>query len=229
MIRLQQVKVSFGALPVLDNISCQVRSGEVVAVLGTSGSGKTTLLRVIAGLVKPESGTVQVDSQRIGFIFQDNRLVPWLNAEDNIALALKASGTDSMKAAETAKVWLQRLGLEGFNKYYPAQLSGGMAQRVSIARAFAIEPQIMLLDEPFSGLDADLADSLLKDLKVVLEGYRAAVVLVTHNPVEAISLAGRILRLTKSGCEETPVSNRRAMLEEYYKGQLRDIVPDKGF
>ena len=161
MIRFRNVNKSLGGRTVLNDVTFEVRDHDTVAVLGASGSGKTTLLKLIAGTVKPDSGTVEVDSLRIGFIFQDHRLLPWLTAQDNIALPQRAAGKPHEEARRRARSWMDRLGLQGFYDYYPRQLSGGMMQRVSIARAFALEPEIMLMDEPFSSLDASLADALL--------------------------------------------------------------------
>ncbi|MCR4394886.1 MAG: ATP-binding cassette domain-containing protein, partial [Dehalococcoidales bacterium] len=140
VIRLQNISRSFNNLSVLKDICLQVAKNEVIAVLGPSGSGKTTLLRIIAGTLKPDAGEVQVSGNRIGYIFQDHRLLPWRTAQDNIALVLKAIGFDRHRAKEMARHWMDRVGLEGFYEYYPGQLSGGMIQRVSIARALAIEP-----------------------------------------------------------------------------------------
>ena len=228
MIKFQNVEKSFNGLNVLKNISFEIKTDELAAVLGPSGSGKTTLLRLMAGTLKPDGGTIAVDSPRIGFIFQDHRLLPWRTAQDNIALVLRAAGKSKEEARKKARDWMDRLGLEGFYDYYPGQLSGGMMQRVSIARAFAIEPEIMLMDEPFSSLDAGLADALLKDLKQVLREYRATTVYVTHDPLEAISLAERIFHLTPAGFEENAVTDRKTMLREYLTGRLKEIEPGLG-
>lgn len=199
MIRFSHVYKSFNGNRVLNDISFEFKSHESVAILGPSGSGKTTLLRLIAGTLRPDSGSIEVQSDRIGFIFQDHRLLPWKNAEDNISLVLQAAGIERPEARNRARNWLDRMKLEGYYKHYPGQLSGGMMQRVSIARAFAIEPEIILMDEPFSNLDADLTDSLLRQLRKVMADNRATVVYVTHDLLEALSIARRIFRLTPKG------------------------------
>jgi len=222
MIRFRNVNVSFGGRTVLKDVSFEVQDHETVAVLGSSGSGKTTLLRLIAGTVKPDRGTVEVDSPKIGFIFQDHRLLPWRTAQDNIALPRRAAGKPREEARRRARSWMDRLGLQGFYDYYPRQLSGGMMQRVSIARAFSVEPEIMLMDEPFSSLDASLADALLRDLKQVLSGYRATAVYVTHEFPEALRMASRIFQLRDSTIEETFVADPATALRDYYNRLIKN-------
>jgi len=222
MIRFRNVNISFGGRTVLKDVSFEVQDHETVAVLGSSGSGKTTLLRLIAGTVKPDRGTVEVDSPKIGFIFQDHRLLPWRTAQDNIALPRRAAGKPREEARRRARSWMDRLGLQGFYDYYPRQLSGGMMQRVSIARAFAVEPEIMLMDEPFSSLDASLADALLRDLKQVLSGYRATAVYVTHEFPEALRMASRIFQLRDSTIEETFVADPATALRDYYNRLIKN-------
>ncbi len=224
MISLQNVSKSIGGRAVLKDVTLEVRDHETVAVLGASGSGKTTLLKLIAGTLKPDSGTIRVDSPKIGYIFQDNRLLPWRTAQDNIALPRRAAGKTREEARRRARSWMDRLGLQGFYDYYPRQLSGGMMQRVSIARAFALEPDIMLMDEPFSSLDASLADALLRDLKQVLSGYRATTVYVTHEFPEAVSMAGRIFQIRDGTVEETSVPDRVAALTDYYNRLIKNAT-----
>ncbi len=192
MIALEDISVRFGDRLVLDRLSLTVNKGEVVGLLGSSGCGKSTLLNVITGLVAPASGRVQVGSARIGFVFQDPRLLPWRSALDNVRFALDAAGgeTDSHSRATAA---LAAVGLAGHEDRFPAQLSGGMRQRVSIARAMAVAPDILLLDEPFSALDAALKASILADLKRMLAARPEMTVLyVTHVPAEIRDIAHRL-------------------------------------
>jgi ABC-type nitrate/sulfonate/bicarbonate transport system ATPase subunit len=228
MIRFRNVNKSFGGRTVLKDVTFEVKDHETVAVLGASGSGKTTLLRLIAGTLKPDFGAVEVDSPRIGFIFQDHRLLPWRTAQDNIALPRRASGKPREEARRRARSWMDRLALQGFYDYYPRQLSGGMMQRVSIARAFALEPDIMLMDEPFSSLDASLADALLRDLKQVLSGYRATAVYVTHEFPEALRMASRIFQLRDSTIEETFVADPATALRDYYNRLIKNASVSYG-
>jgi ABC-type nitrate/sulfonate/bicarbonate transport system ATPase subunit len=222
MIRFNNVTKTIGGRMILQDVTFDIEDHETVAVLGSSGSGKTTILRLIAGTLKPDSGTIEVDSQKIGYIFQDHRLLPWRTAQDNVALPRRAAGKTREEARRRARSWMDRLGLQGFYDYYPRQLSGGMMQRVSIARAFAIEPDIMLLDEPFSSLDASLADALLRDLKQVLSGYRATAVYVTHELPEALGMAKRIMRLNDGALEETIITDPNAALRDHYNRLLKN-------
>jgi len=223
MIKFSNVTIGFGGRTILKDVSFEIKANETVAVIGSSGSGKTTLLKLIAGSLKPDQGTVQVDSDKIGFVFQDHRLLPWRSAEDNIILPLIAAGKSYESAQRRARSWMDHLRLHGFYKYYPRQLSGGMVQRVSIARAFAIGPDIMLMDEPLSSLDERLADSLRRELKMVLAGFRTTTVYVTHDFPEALTMARRIFRLRETGIEETIVQDQEVALKEYFTGRLNDI------
>jgi ABC-type nitrate/sulfonate/bicarbonate transport system ATPase subunit len=223
MIRFSGVTISLGGRTILKDVSFEIKTNETVAVLGASGSGKTTLLKLIAGVIKPDSGSIEVDSNKIGFVFQDHRLLPWRTAEDNIILPLIASGKSYDSARRRARSWMDHLRLHGFYDYYPRQLSGGMIQRVSIARAFAVEPDIMLMDEPLSSLDSRLADSLRRELKEVLAGYRTTTVYVTHDFDEAVIMAKRIFRLQPTGIGETSVPDQEAALKEYFTRRLNDI------
>jgi NitT/TauT family transport system ATP-binding protein len=224
MIRFQKVSKAFDGLSVIKNISFELKSHETAAFLGPSGIGKTSLLRLAAGTLKPDSGTIEIGSSRIGYIFQDHRLLPWKTAEDNIALVLRASGQSQVEAQKKARWWMDRLGLKGFYGYYPGQLSGGMIQRVSIARAMAVEPEIMLMDEPFSSLDEDLVDSLLRELKIVLKENRSTAIYVTHDFVEALSLADRMFLLNSEGFREIDLSDRQALLNEHYNHRLKNLA-----
>ena len=223
MIRFNEVTKSLGGRTILKDVTFEIKANETVAVLGASGSGKTTLLKLIAGTLKPDTGSIEVESNKIGFVFQDHRLLPWRTAEDNIILPLMASGKSYDSARRRARSWMDHLRLHGFYNYYPQQLSGGMVQRVSIARAFAIEPDIMLMDEPLSSLDARLADSLRRELKQVLAGYRTTTVYVTHDLADALTMAKRIFQLQPTGIRETTVPNQEAALKEYFTGRLNDI------
>jgi ABC-type nitrate/sulfonate/bicarbonate transport system ATPase subunit len=223
MIKFQDVSKSFNKLQVFRDISFEIKAHEVVAVQGSSGSGKTTLLRLIAGILKPDSGTIQVHSNRVGFIFQDHRLLPWRTAVENIALVLKARGTEPSKAHDTACLWMDRMGLKGFYDYYPSQLSGGMVQRISIARAFSIQPDVILMDEPFSSLDADLAESLLRETKQILSESKVTAVYVTHRRLEVLRIADRIFQISGCSMQESTVADRKAMLRDYLENRMKDI------
>jgi NitT/TauT family transport system ATP-binding protein len=224
MIRFHNVVKSFSGTLVLNDVSFEIKPHETVALLGPSGSGKTTILRLIAGTLKPDSGTIEVESSRIGYVFQDHRLLPWRTALDNITLVLRATGLDITSAHEKAQSWMNLMKLRDFHHYYPGQLSGGMMQRVSLARAFAIEPEIMLMDEPFSSLDAGLTDSLLRQTRKILANYRTTTIYVTHDLVEALSIAERIFRIGPEGFEEIPVVDRQKLLDQHLKDRLKGIL-----
>jgi sulfonate transport system ATP-binding protein len=187
--RATGVTRAFGSRRVLDGLDLEIASGEFVALIGRSGTGKSTLLRALAGLDRGVQGEVQVDGE-VGVAFQDARLVPWKAVADNVALGLRRP--DPSSAAATA---LQEVGLADKAKAWPLTLSGGEAQRVSLARALAREPRLLLLDEPFGALDA-LTRITMHELVLGLWGrHQPAVLLVTHDVDEAIALADRIIVL----------------------------------
>ncbi|MGO9029776.1 MAG: ABC transporter ATP-binding protein [Acidimicrobiales bacterium] len=204
-IELRSVVKTFGSTPVLVDVDLTVEDGSLTAVLGESGSGKTTMLRVIAGFERVDSGTVSIggrvvdDGHRsvhpqargVGYVPQEGALFPHLNVRRNIAFG--------MPRADRGRVdgLLELVGLSGFGRRYPHQLSGGQQQRVALARALAIEPKVVLLDEPFSSLDATLRADLRRDVVAILERTRTTTVLVTHDQDEAMSVADRIAVLRR--------------------------------
>lgn len=192
-------------LPVLGGISLAVEEGEFVAVVGPSGSGKSTLLDVIAGLIAPESGEIRLDGQplaeqdrlgRSAYMRQRDLLLPWRTALDNAALALEVAGVPRREARERARARLPEFGLEAFADAYPAQLSGGMRQRVAFLRTVLAGRPLLLLDEPFGALDALTRVAIQDWLVELLERERRTVLLVTHDVDEAIYLADRVVVLT---------------------------------
>lgn len=191
-------------LPVLRDINLHIRSGETLAIVGASGSGKTTLLRVLAGLEDPDAGEVLIDgklTRGVGtdraVIFQEPRLLPWLTVLDNVGFGLETRGLSRGQARDRARRYVQLVGLQQFEGAYPRQLSGGMAQRVGIARALAVQPEILLLDEPLGALDAMTKISMQQELARIWRDEDVTTVLVTHDLEEAIYLAERILILPR--------------------------------
>jgi sulfonate transport system ATP-binding protein len=204
-VTITEVNKHFGKglkrVDVLRDINLEIHAGEVLVLLGPSGCGKSTLLRLIAGLDSPSEGTVAVDGQevsgvdsRCGFVFQEPRLLPWLNLKDNVAI-----GARGKRSQNEILELLASVGLTGFEKYLPKQVSGGMAQRTALARGLAGHPGVLLLDEPFAALDA-LTRLLMQDLLLEVAGATGAtVVLVTHDIDEALHLADRIVVLAERG------------------------------
>ena len=187
----------------LENLSFDVQAGEFICLLGPSGCGKTTLLNIIAGLDKPDSGTVLMDGKEITGpgrdrveIFQEPALFPWLNVLDNVAFGLDCIGMPRKKQAPKLGEYLRMVGLNSFRKAYMHELSGGMKQRVALARALAIEPDILLMDEPFAALDAQTRDMLHAELQEIWAKTGKTILFVTHNVREALVLGDRVLLLS---------------------------------
>ncbi len=193
-----------GRLPVLDGIDLDVADGKVVALIGPNGSGKSTLLRVIAGLLAPDRGAVALDGQlvsgpdpRVGLVFQEPRLLPWRSAADNITYPLELAGWPRPRREERLAAMIDLVGLDpGVIGNRPAELSGGQQQRVAIGRALALEPGVLLLDEPFSALDALSRERFDLELLRLWERTAPTIVLVTHSIAEAILVADRVIVLS---------------------------------
>jgi len=196
------------ALPVLDGVSFTLREGEIVALLGKSGSGKSTLLRCVAGLIAPSSGMVTYRgtplngaNPGVAMVFQSFALLPWLTVQQNVELAMQARDVPEDARRDKALRAIDLIGLDGFESAYPKELSGGMRQRVGFARALAVEPDALLMDEPFSALDVLTAANLRGELTRLWEGREfpvKAILIVTHNIEEAVQLADRILVLSSN-------------------------------
>jgi sulfonate transport system ATP-binding protein len=186
--------------PVLDGIDLDVARGEFVAIVGASGCGKSTLLRLIAGLDDQFDGDIEFGGERIrttdlgrGLVFQDHRLFPWLNVEQNIAVALRNSGRSKEEKRRAVTEHIELVGLKGYEGHHPHQLSGGMAQRVSIARGLVNRPKLLLLDEPFGALDALTRSRMQHELQRIWQSERITMILVTHDVDEAVFLADRVV------------------------------------
>jgi ABC-type nitrate/sulfonate/bicarbonate transport system ATPase subunit len=200
------------ATPVLDNVSFTIPAGHVACVVGPSGCGKTTLLGLAAGLLAPSSGRLVWDGEpvrlgpnrHIGMAFQQPGLFPWLTVLQNVAIGLRTRGHSRRDARRIAEEFLATVGLADFQDAHPSQLSGGMAQRVGIARALALRPRLLLLDEPFAAVDAFTRLKLQQELLALLKRYRPTVMFVTHDVPEAIVLGDFIVVMT-----ERPATVRR--------------------
>jgi len=200
-IRIRDLRKGFGQLIAIDGVSLDIAPGEFFMIVGPSGCGKTTLLRILAGLDSVTSGAIEIEtphSQRPvnSMIFQGDSIFPWMTVWDNAAYGLKMRRVPSSTVKEVVGHYLARTGLTRFAKYYPHQLSGGMRQRVSIARAFANDPEILLMDEPFSALDAQNKLLLQEELLHIWEEHKKTVVFITHSVDEAVFLGDRIMVMT---------------------------------
>lgn len=192
-----------GQILVLDNVSLSLEAGEFVALLGPSGSGKSTLLRILAGLVQPSRGDVVAHEQplrgtnpQVAIVFQSFALYPWLTVVQNVEVGLLAKGLGPAERRERALRVIDIIGLDGFEEAYPKELSGGMKQRVGFARALVVEPEVLLMDEPFSALDVLTAENLRHELMDLWREHKIptrAILMVTHNIAEAVSMADRLL------------------------------------
>jgi NitT/TauT family transport system ATP-binding protein len=192
-----------GDVVALDNVSLDVNPGEFLAVIGPSGCGKSTLFNVIGGLLGGYSGRVSVGGETIegphpsiGMVFQEESTFPWRNVTDNVAFPLEIAGVGKRERIERAQHFVAMVGLDGFEKRYPAELSGGMRQRVSMARTLASEPKILLMDEPFAALDEQTRLLLGDKVLQIQQELKQTTLLITHNITEAVQLADRILVMT---------------------------------
>ena len=208
-IEVRDVAVSFPSpgperLVALDHLDLAVEPGQIVALIGPNGSGKSTLLRVIAGLLAPDRGEATLDgeridapSPRIGLVFQEPRLLPWRTTAENIAYPLELARVPRREAAERVDELLRTVGLEAAANLVPSQLSGGMRQRAAIARTLALQPAVLLLDEPFSALDELTRERLNLELLAIARRTPTTILLVTHSVQEAIFLADRVVVLSE--------------------------------
>jgi NitT/TauT family transport system ATP-binding protein len=191
---------SFDDLKVLEDVSLSVREGEFVSLVGPSGCGKTTFLRIIAGLEAGDAGEIRIDGDRVtrpgtdrGFVFQSDSLLPWRTVLHNVLIGLEVSRACNAETRARALSLLRLVGLSGFEHFYPRQLSGGMRQRVNLARALAVNPQVLLMDEPFSALDAQTREIMQTELMRIWSAGRKTVLFITHQIDEAVFLSDRVV------------------------------------
>lgn len=179
----------------LQNINLEVKNGEFVCLVGPSGCGKSTLLNLIAGLSKPTAGQISF-SGNLGFMFQEPTLFPWLKAQDNIGFGLSMANTPPPLVKQKVRQYLKMVHLQNFGEAYPHQLSGGMKQRVALARTLILNPDLLLMDEPFANLDAQTREMLYLELQNLWQATRPAIIFVTHNVREAVCLGDRVIVFT---------------------------------
>ena len=193
-------------IPVIESVSFAAEAGEFVCVLGPNGCGKTTLLRIVGGIEPATRGRVTLDGQpivadahhvrRIGVVFQEDRLLPWLSLRDNVALVLTPLGSAAAARTATAEHYLRLVGLAGFEDYYPGRVSGGMRQRAAIARALAIEPELLLMDEPFGALDAQNRRIMQAEVRRIWRETGRTIIFVTHSIEEAAAIGTTLVMLS---------------------------------
>ena len=201
IVDVRNISKRYGNLDVLTNVVFKVKRSEFIVIVGPSGCGKTTILKIIAGLENPSSGFVLINGkppnprfQNIGYVFQENSLFPWRTVEENVRFGLEIK---RLNAENKVREMINLLGLTGFEHYYPSQISGGMRKRTAIARALAVNPSLLLMDEPFGDLDAQTRWIMHKELWLIHEKLKITTVFVTHNVEEAVYLADDVVVLTK--------------------------------
>jgi len=201
-IRIRDLVKVFGTLVAVDDVSLDIGQGEFFMIVGPSGCGKTTLLRILAGLEEATSGTIEIDvperreQPQNAMVFQGDSIFPWMTVWQNACYGLRMRNVPAAAVKDIVAHYLDRTGLTRFASYYPHQLSGGMRQRVAIARAFANDPQILLMDEPFSALDAQNKLLLQDELLRIWEEHKKTVVFITHSVDEAVLLGDRVMVMT---------------------------------
>lgn len=218
-IKVRNARKQFGSFAALDDVSLDVREGELLALLGPSGSGKTTLLRIIAGLEQADSGVVMhadedvsrrsAKDRNFGFVFQHYALFKHMTVFDNVAFGLKVRGWDKAKTAERVNELLHLVRLSDMGHRYPAQLSGGQRQRIALARALAASPRVLLLDEPFGALDAKVRIELRQWLRRLHDDVPVSTIFVTHDQEEAFEVADRVVVMNHGKIEQVGTSTLR--------------------
>jgi len=201
-VQFRGVGMSFGSLEVLRSVELDVREGEFVCILGPSGCGKSTLLNIVAGFIKPSLGVVTIDGISVDkpnpkriFVFQERGVFPWLNVEQNIGFGLFRLSEDQKR--ERIAHYVQLVGLRGFEKSYPRELSGGMKQRLEVARALAVNPDVLYLDEPFGALDSITRLQMRRELLRIWQAEKKTILFVTHDIEESVQLADRVVVMSQ--------------------------------
>jgi NitT/TauT family transport system ATP-binding protein len=210
-VRLESLRLAFGDMPAAE-VDLDVAPGEIVVLLGPSGCGKSTILRALAGLLQPVSGQAEVDGLsvadargRCAMVFQEDALLPWRSARRNVEFALQLRGLRRADRRTEAEDLLSQVGLDEFTEHLPGHLSGGMRQRVQLARTLATQPRVMLMDEPFGALDAQTRSDMQQLLITVWRRHRATILFVTHDVDEALLLADRIVLLSPRPAKVTSI------------------------
>ncbi|WP_204623439.1 ABC transporter ATP-binding protein [Crenalkalicoccus roseus] len=224
LLRIENLSLGYGGEPVLADLDLALGAGEFASLVGPSGSGKTSVLRAIVGLQQRQSGLIDLRTgpEEIGFLFQDDALLPWRTARENAALGLVIRGTPKAEALAQADAWLERLGLKGLGGRYPRQLSGGQRKRVAIAQVLVLRPRLLLMDEPFAALDAIVRTRITQDLLSLVERERISVLLVTHDLEEALSVSD-VVHVLSNGPRARILASRRVPIP-----RPRDLLAARG-
>ena len=220
MLKVQNLRKYYNHRKVLSDISFEVDDDQIVAVIGPSGCGKTTLLNILSGLSSDYTGFVHNYFQKVGYVFQEDRILPWLTVYENIKI-VKENGME-----EEINQCIEMVGLKGYENYFPEELSGGMKQRCAIARALFFGSDFLLMDEPFKSLDYILKQQMLIDLKKIHEQERNSILMVTHDIEEAILIADKILVLKKNPCK---IVKEFTIEENYRTGEMKDSLKEEIF
>ncbi|WP_099191613.1 ABC transporter ATP-binding protein [Tepidibacter mesophilus] len=224
-IELNNIKKYFDDKIILNDINIHLKEGEFVSLLGPSGSGKSTIFNIISELIKPDEGNVLIDSDsRVSYMPQKDLLLPWKKIIDNVAIPLTIRGYSKKDARNEVKDYFKAFSLDGYEYKYPSQLSGGMRQRAAFMRTYINSKDIMLLDEPFGGLDAITKSNMHEWLLNVLEKFNTSVLFITHDVEEAILLSDRIYILS-----DKPASVKEEIIVNLDKNRSKDIVTSKRF
>jgi phospholipid/cholesterol/gamma-HCH transport system ATP-binding protein len=242
LVDIQDLRFARGGRPIFDGVDIQIRRGEVTAIMGPSGTGKTTLLRLIGGQLKPDSGEVMVDKQsvprlarsslfrlrrRMGMLFQSGALFTDLSCFDNVAFPLREhSGLPERLIRRLVLLKLEAVGLRGAAALYPAELSGGMSRRLALARAIAMDPKLMLYDEPFSGQDPISMGTLVQLIRQLNDALGLTSVLVSHDVKEVATIADRIYMLAEGRVVETGTPAELQRSQSPWVRQFMDALPD---
>lgn len=191
MILINNIIKNFDEVQALDNINLDIATGEFITIVGPSGCGKSTLLRIVAGLIKPTTGSTLKEGKG-AFVFQDSALLPWRTVQGNVELLMELEKVNKSEREDKASLVLNKVGLTGFEKSYPHQLSGGMKMRLSLARSLVLNPEYLLLDEPLSAIDELTREVLQEELHSLWNKDKFTAILVTHNVAEAVYLSNRV-------------------------------------
>jgi len=215
IVKLENIDKNFNNVKILQDISLTIKQNEIICILGPSGCGKSTLLNIISGLIKPDIGTINRNITKMGYVFQEDRLLPWKTVYENIALV------ESKYSSNEIYQLIDDIGLKGFEHYYPEQLSGGMRQRCSIARAFNYHSELLLMDEPFKSLDYTLVIKMIKQLIKMWGNNKNSILFITHDIDEALLLGNKIIVLSN---KPTKILKKIDIKTEQQKRKLNDKI-----